>query len=295
MTASSSARFGLPALLIGAIVIGTTGIFVRLSEAEPIATGVYRIAFSLPVCWLWLRLEMRVWPVAVENKPSVSDWMWIVLAGLLLAFDLAAMHWSIQFTSVANTILLANTAPLYVALGAWLILRERISRRFLFVLLVTWAGVALLAWNSLSIDLSHALGDGLALLTGVFYGAYQLAIKRLRGRFSPGMVMTWTSVPTVLVLIVLSLMTGESLAVPSLYGWIILVALGVFTHAGGQGLISYAVAHMKVSFSSVALLVQPVVAAIIAWWLFAEALTPLQAAGAAIVLFGIYLAHRVSR
>ena len=296
MTDSRFSQFGLPALLLGAAVIATSGIFVRLSEAEPIATAFYRIAFSLPFFWLWMRIELRPRPGEIGLRPrQLTDWLWIVFAGVLLAFDLAAMHWSIQYTSVANTMLLANTAPLYVALGAWLILGERITRRFLLVLCITLVGIALLVWNSLSISLAHVLGDGLALLTGVFYGGYQLAIKRLRGKFTASVVMTWTTVPSIAVLALLVPLTGESFAVPSLNGWIILIALGVFTHAGGQGLINFGVGHLTAAFASVALLLQPVVAAMIAWPLFGEAFTPLQGLGATIVLAGIFFARRESR
>ncbi len=296
MTDSRFSQFGLPALLLGAAVIATSGIFVRLSEAEPIATAFYRIAFSLPFFWLWMRIELRPRAGEVGLRPrQLTDWVWMVFAGVLLAFDLAAMHWSIQYTTVANTMLLANTAPLYVALGAWLILRERVTARFLLVLAVTLVGVALLVWNSLSISLAHVMGDGLGLLTGVFYGGYQLAIKRLRGKFSASVVMTWTTVPSMAALALLVPLTGESFAVPSLNGWIILIALGLFTHAGGQGLINFGVGHLTAAFASIALLLQPVVAAMIAWPLFGEAFTPLQGAGAAIVLAGIFFARRASR
>lgn len=296
MTDSRFSQFGLPALLLGAAMIATSGIFVRLSEAEPIATAFYRVAFSLPFFWLWMRIELRPRRGEPAARPRrLGDWLWMAFAGVILAFDLAAMHWSIQYTSVANTMLLANTAPLYVALGAWLILRERITPRFLLALAVTLAGMALLVWNSLSLSLDHAFGDGLGLLTGVFYGGYQLAIKRLRGKFSASVVMTWTTVPSMAALALLVPLTGESFAVPSLHGWIILIALGLFTHAGGQGLINFGVGHLTAAFASVALLLQPVVAAAIAWPLFGEAFTPLQGLGAAIVLAGIVAARRESR
>ena len=66
------------------------------------------------------------------------------------------------------------------------------------------------------------------------------------------------------------------------------------SHAAGQGLIAYALAHLPAAFSSVSLLFQPVMAALFAWWLLAEPLAPLQIAGGLIVLVGIYLARRGS-
>jgi drug/metabolite transporter (DMT)-like permease len=78
-------------------------------------------------------------------------------------------------------------------------------------------------------------------------------------------------------------------------GWIILAGLAWVSHAAGQGLIAYALAHLPAAFSSVSLLFQPVMAAIFAWLLLSEPLSPLQIAGGAIVLAGIYLARHGSR
>jgi drug/metabolite transporter (DMT)-like permease len=81
----------------------------------------------------------------------------------------------------------------------------------------------------------------------------------------------------------------------TLFGWMILVALALFSHAGGQSLIAYALAHLPASFSSVGLLLQPAVAALLAWSLLAEPLGWLQAVGGVVVLIGIVTARRASQ
>jgi drug/metabolite transporter (DMT)-like permease len=80
----------------------------------------------------------------------------------------------------------------------------------------------------------------------------------------------------------------------SALGWTFLAGLALVSHAGGQGLIAYALAHLPAAFSSVGLLFQPVMAALFAWWLLSESLVPLQVAGGLVVLAGIYLARRGS-
>jgi drug/metabolite transporter (DMT)-like permease len=80
----------------------------------------------------------------------------------------------------------------------------------------------------------------------------------------------------------------------TLYGWAVLLGLAWISHAGGQGLIAYALAHLPATFSSVGLLLQPVIAAFFAWILLGEPLVPLQIAGGIVVLAGIYLARRGS-
>jgi drug/metabolite transporter (DMT)-like permease len=80
----------------------------------------------------------------------------------------------------------------------------------------------------------------------------------------------------------------------SAFGWWMLVGLALISHAAGQGLIAYALAHLPAAFSSVSLLSQPVMAALLAWVLLSEGLMPLQILGGLIVLAGIYLARRGS-
>ncbi|HEY8265665.1 MAG TPA: DMT family transporter, partial [Steroidobacteraceae bacterium] len=92
-----------------------------------------------------------------------------------------------------------------------------------------------------------------------------------------------------------ALASGETLLPATAFGWWILIGLALVSHAAGQGLIAYALAHLPAAFSSVSLLFQPVMAALFAWVLLSEALVPLQIAGGLVVLAGIYLARRGSR
>jgi drug/metabolite transporter (DMT)-like permease len=101
-----------------------------------------------------------------------------------------------------------------------------------------------------------------------------------------------TSTLTAVLLFPVALASGEQLLPSSASGWWILIGLALVSHAGGQGLIAYALAHLPAQFSSVGLLLQPVVAAFFAWLLLSEPLVALQIAGGLIVLVAIWLAHR---
>ena len=93
--------------------------------------------------------------------------------------------------------------------------------------------------------------------------------------------MAWSGLVTCVALLPVALVSGESLTATHLRGWLVLIALGLFSHALGQSLIAYALAHLPAAFSSVALLLQPAVAALLAWLLLDEAIGPWQAAGRA--------------
>jgi drug/metabolite transporter (DMT)-like permease len=128
------------------------------------------------------------------------------------------------------------------------------------------------------------------LATAFFYAGYLLSLKLLRHSFSTSTIMAWTGLTTCPLLLAVALASGEGLRAATSGGWCVLVALALSSHVGGQGLIAYAAAHMPASFLSVALLFQPVVAAILAWLLLREPMKPLQIVGGLTVLAGIGLA-----
>ncbi|MGE0151476.1 MAG: DMT family transporter [Reyranellaceae bacterium] len=288
--ASRLARFALPVLLLGAVAIACSPIFVRLSELGPIATAVHRVGLALPVLLLILRLTPR--PTVKRASHSGADWGLLALAGFMFAGDLATWHWSLQFTTVANATLLANFAPIFVALFSWLVFKERFTRLFLAGLTLAMIGALTLMSASLSLGPETLMGDLIALSCGGFYAGYILSIARLRSRFDTMTVMFWTGLGTFLFLLPLCWVQGESLVPPTLYAWAILLGLALVSHAGGQTMIAFALAHLPASFSSVALLTQPVVAAILAVIVLNEVPLPLQAVGGVVVLIGIWLAKR---
>src|SRR5690606_4474598 len=143
---SASSR-ALPALILGAVLIGLAPIFVRLVEVGPSAAAFWRLALALPLLGL-LMLRRRDTPAA--NARGDLRWLW--LAGLFFAGDLAVWHQAIEFTSVANATLLANVAPVFVTLAGWRLYDERISRGFAFGLVLALTGAACLVADSLSIS-----------------------------------------------------------------------------------------------------------------------------------------------
>src|SRR5437667_4618764 len=144
----------LGALLLGATCIALSPIFVRVSEAGPTATAFWRVALAVPPLWLLHALRREAAPRAYPAK-----WPLLLAAGFAFAGDLGFWHWSIQFTSVANSTLLANLASLFVTLAAWILWRQRPSALFVAGLAAALAGVGLLVHTSLQFSASALLGD----------------------------------------------------------------------------------------------------------------------------------------
>jgi drug/metabolite transporter (DMT)-like permease len=288
--ANGRQRLALPALLVGGIAIGFSPIFVRLSELGPVATGFYRLFLALPLLWLWMRWERRRAGRAITGL----NWLPLAVPGLLFAGDIFFWHWSITYTTVANATLFANFAPAIVTFGAWIYLHEHITLRFLAGMVLAMGGAALLVNASAALGARYVLGDMLGLITACFFGAYVVAVARLRDRYAASTIMFYSSAVTCVALLAATLASGESLLPRSPGGWIVLFALAWISQAMGQGLIAYALGHLPASFSALVILIEPLTAAILGWVWLGEALGIRQGVGGVIVLAGIVVARRAN-
>jgi drug/metabolite transporter (DMT)-like permease len=250
------------------------------------------VALALPVlfgAWWWNPSRLK--PLLQKRLPQLR-WLW--LAGAFFAADLAVWHQSIRYTSVANSTLLANLAPIFVTAGSVWLFGERVSARFVGGLALALCGSALLVASSFTISLQSVAGDLLGMITAVFYAGYLLTVSRQRRDTSTVELMFWSTLACAVVLLPVTLATGETLWPQSARGWAVLIGLALVTQVAGQGLIAWAMAHLPAAFSSVSLLVQPVAAAVFAWLLLAEPFGALQALGGAVVLAGIVVCRMAS-
>jgi drug/metabolite transporter (DMT)-like permease len=287
----SSARYNglaVAALLAGAAAIAVSPLFVKVSETGPVATGFWRVALALPFLWIW--------SLAGQHGRHVSsfaaDRRLMIAAGLLFAGDLASWHWSILLTTVANATLLANLAPIFVTLAVWLLFRRRPGGLFVTGMAVALAGMTVLIGGDFRLSGRELAGDCLGVVTAAFYGGYQLVVTRLRSRAGTAAIMAWSGLFTAIVLLPLAFASGEQILPATSQGWVKLVGLALISQVAGQSLIAYAMAHLPATFSSVGLLLQPVIAAALAWVLLGETLGFIQITGGAAVLAGIAIAHR---
>ena len=291
----AAARPSVPAgaflcLLAGGCAIAFAPILVRLSETGPVASAFWRTALAAPLLWLGA-LRVRGAARAAERAHLGA----LVAAGLFFAGDLGVWHWSIVWTSVANSTLLANLAPIFVTLAGWLLWRRRVTGVFLVGMVVAIAGMFVLVGPNFSVGGKRLMGDALGALTAVFYAGYMLAIKVARDDGAATVrLMAWSTSITAVALLPVALLSPQPFTPVSGQGWMVVLGLALVTQILGQGLIAYAFAHLPASLSSVSLLIQPVVAAFVAWRLFGEAVGTQQFIGGAVVLAGIWLARRGS-
>lgn len=281
----SSQAAAFLALLAGATALGVSPVFVRLADVGPFASAFWRAALALPVLFVWMRFEDRETP----SRPGLT--LPGILAGAFFAGDLFFWHLSILNTSIANSTFLATTAPVWVILVAWLWLRETISLWTFAGLALCIAGGAALVGDSLQIDRSRLLGDVYGAATGVFFGLYFHAIRIGRLTHGAARLTLQSTAVTALVLLGVALVLEPRILPQSLQGWLAVLALGMLTHAAGQGLLSVALGTLPTVFSSLVIFLEAVIAALFAWVALGEALSLAQMAGGAAIMLGIWVAR----
>ncbi|WP_112942806.1 MULTISPECIES: DMT family transporter [unclassified Rhizobium] len=284
-----SHRFALAALILGGAAIGGSPIFVRLSEVGPMATGFWRVALAFFPIYIFSLIKGG----ATGPKPETwTDRGLLILPGVILAVDLITWHLSITITSVANATLLANLAPVFVTIIGVLFMGAAVTRVFVVGLVLAIVGVVVLKGGPAALGQGDLRGDGGAVLAAVAYALYILAIGRLRTRFDTVRIMLWSTASAAVCLFPFGFFVEGHLLPATAYGWAMVFGLAFISHASGQVAITYALAYLPAAFSSLTLLLQPVVAAILAWILLSEPIGPMQAIGSLVVLAGIMIARR---
>ncbi len=281
-----SARLALAALIFGACAIAFAPILVRLTQTGPAAAGFWRLVFALP---------LLVLPLARAPSQALAGgaWKWGLGAGVLFAADLAAWHYGVTFTSVTNATVLPNLTPVVVTAAGWVLFRERPTRGFLIALTLAIGGAITmaLAKGSGGHGTHPVLGDALSLLTALFYGLYFVIIRLGRKAASTSALMVWSTLSGAPLMLLASLGLHEQVLPQALSGLLACLGLGVI-HVCGQGAIAWALGRLPAATTSVVMLVQPVAAAALAFFIFGERIVPLQAVGAVVVLTGVVLAQR---
>jgi drug/metabolite transporter (DMT)-like permease len=286
-------RLALPVLILAAGLISFSGIFVKLSEVGPTATGFFRMFLALPLFLVWMqrdRANRTDRGFIPRDRRALG---FALLAGLSLAADLIAWHWCLHMTTVATATLLGNTTPIWVALGGFLFMHERFRPLFLIGLALAMAGTwGLIAGGAKPVDLQDVVVLLLGLFTGLAYAGYFRFGTLARRGLSTAQVMFWGSVAAATLLLPVALATDAAVLPLTWRAWAVLCALAFLSQVLGQSSINWAMGHLPAAFSSLTLLMNPLFAAVFAWPILGEALTPLQMLSGFGVVVGILLARR---
>jgi drug/metabolite transporter (DMT)-like permease len=282
-----SAGLAFAALVLGNIAIAFGPLLVRLADTGPIATGFWRLALAAPL------LALIGWRAGFRpHQLSGATTLLLLFAGVMFAADIIAWHIAIFQTKLGNATLLANCASLLLAIYGVVLARRMPTPIQATAILLAFGGAALLMTQSFEVSPRHFNGDLLSLLAGLFYTFYLVAMIRARASAESWMALAIASTVAAALLLPAALYAGERV-MP--IDWTPLIILALSSQLVGQGLLTFALPHFSPLVIGLALLLQPALSALAGWWVFDEALTPLDIIGGVMVMAALVLVRLAER
>lgn len=281
----------LPYAVLAAALVGVSfgSIFVRLAAAPALAIALWRMTLASAV----------VLPAALASggiRPATSGRAMALAAaaGGLLALHFGSWMTSLLFTSVANSVLLVNTAPIFVALLSWISGRDRPTSRTWAAVVLATAGAAVITSGGLS-DATSLIGNLLAVGGALAMAGYLLLAREAQRvlAYLPYVAVAYGTAAVVLWAAVLISGTQWHSFPPQT--WAVLAAMAVVSQLVGHGGYNWSLRHLQAAFVSIALTGEPVLASLLAWWLLDEPIGARTALGGVLVLSGIVVAARARR
>jgi len=287
----------LLALGVAVLAISTSAILVRWSDAPNVVKALYRVSFTVGA----------LLPLALRDRRAVGrierrDGLVAVVAGVLLAVHFVAWFESLDHTSVAASVTLVQAQPVFVVVGAWLLLDERATRRSLVGIGVALVGMGWLSFGSVLTSTTDPTtvagthyGNALALLGAVAAAGYVLAGRSLRRRLALLPYVTVVYTACTFVLLAVALARGLPLLEYPAREWGLFAAMALGPGVLGHTVVNWALGHVESHVVSVTLLGEPVGSTVLAVALLSEVPTPGTLVGGAVVLAGIYVTASARR
>ncbi|TMJ20462.1 MAG: DMT family transporter [Alphaproteobacteria bacterium] len=278
-------RLAFPALIVANLVLAAGPWLVRLCQQEaaigPVAAGFWRLALALPFLAFIAVRQQRGQPFPAWTLVAA-----VAIGGIFFAADLAAWHAGILRTKLANATLFGNFASFIFTIYGFILLRRAPRAVQLAALALAAVGTVLLIGNSYEMSRAHFAGDLLALLAGLFYAFYLVAVDRARQTMKPWPVLAIATAGGALPILIFALAIGEPVMPQD---WAPVIALSVSSQLIGQGLLVYAMGHLSPVVTGLCFLTQPIASAAIGWIAFQERLSSQDWIGALLICAALVL------
>jgi drug/metabolite transporter (DMT)-like permease len=227
---------------------------------------------------------------AFRGSLMKKNWLWLMGIGVVLAFHFSTWFTSLFMTSVAASVVLVNTSPIFTAILSTVVLGEALRRRSWAGVLIAVAGAVFLAWNDFETAGAGALtGDILALLSGFFLAVYFIGGRKYAKGLPITVYTTVVYITAAVVTLAQCLVLGINVLVLDPTEIAIFIALAVFPTALGHSVNNYLLTLIPAYVVSSAVLGEPIGATLLAMIFLGEIPHPLTFVGFAIIMLGITL------
>jgi drug/metabolite transporter (DMT)-like permease len=272
-------------ILIGVISVALSAIFVKLATADAGVIAFYRMLFSVLLMLPLFLLKYRKEVLLLGKK----DWIFSALAGVFLAFHFILWFESLNYTSVASSTVLVTLQPIFAFAGTYFFFKEKVSFKTILAATIAILGSVIISSGDFKLSGTAFFGDMLALAACALITAYLLFGQDVRKRLS---LITYTFVVysiSTITLFFYVVIKGESFGPYSESDWFWFVMLALIPNLLGHTLFNWSLKWVSTNVLSIAILFEPVGAAILAFYVFNETLAASQITGGLIVITGILL------
>lgn len=272
-------------IAVGVIAVSLSAIFVKLANADAGVIAFYRMLFSVLIM-----APLFFWKYTAELKLLTKrDWVFSFVAGIFLASHFILWFESLNYTSVASSTVLVTLQPLFAFAGTYFFFKERISVKTILSGLIAISGAFLISWGDFQISGTALYGNMLALIACALVTAYLLFGQDVRKRLS---LVTYTFVVygvSTITLFFYVVFKGESFGPYAANDWLWFLLLAIVPNLLGHTLFNWSLKYVSTNVISIAILFEPIGAAILAFYVFNEYLISTQVIGGLIVIVGILL------
>ncbi|ORE90594.1 DMT family transporter [Aurantimonas sp. 22II-16-19i] len=275
----------LPYVVLGLSVLALScgSIMIKAADAPASVIALWRVAVAALVVVPFV-LATRQRELATLSRSAVLR---CVVAGVFLAVHFLLWTASLKLTTVANSVMLANTSPIWIMIIGLTAGGQKLTRVSGFSLLACMGGAVLVSWQGLALGGETLMGDGLALLAGIALSGYLLLAARAVSEMSTPVYMTLTYPSAAVILAAIALLNGDPLSGFDPQTVLLLCLLGLVSQLIGHGGPSWALKSLTPGFVSQVLLADLILSPIMAMVLFSEYLTVTTVLGCATILIGL--------
>lgn len=272
----------------GVAAVSCAAVLIRLADAPALAIAAYRLGLA----------SLVVAPLAVSRDWSglrsltFSQALWCAASALALAVHFAAWIASLEYTSVASSVVLVTTSPLLIAAVSYVAYRERLTAPLAGGIALGLAGSLVVALGDRAAGERELFGDLLALLGALATAAYFLIGRRVRREMSNVSYIAVVYPASAVALLAAVAATGTSMTGYGAFTFAMIALIALGPQLLGHSSLNWALGHMSATLVAVAVMAEPVGATLLAWLVLGEAPPPASVAGGGLVLTGVYLAFR---
>lgn len=267
------------------LAVSWAAIIIRLADADPISTALYRMGFA----------TLIIAPFALKGlgtglrRISISDRALLLASGIALGLHFACWISSLKYTSISNSVIIVATHPFFVAVAETVFFKEKLTRKALFGMAVAFVGMVIIAGSDLKLGSEQLLGDVLAFFGAIFAGLYLILGRKIRRNLDNRHYVFPVYLIATITLLVILLIFGSPIGGFSGKVWLLFFLLALIPTVIGHTTYNYLLKFVRAHIVAITILGEPIGATIFAALIFSEYPSAATYMGGSLILIGIFL------